>query len=49
MAMGVAFGTGMLIGWMRVRYGPHDEGDSTGSENVQDDIQRSYFLTPSEL
>ena len=44
MAMEVAFGTGMLIGWMRVRYVPHDEGDGTGSENVHNDIQRSYSL-----
>ena len=44
MAMEVAFGTGMLIGWMRVRYVPHDEGDGTGSENVHDDIQRSHSL-----
>jgi hypothetical protein len=43
-AMEVAFGTGMLIGWMRVRYVPHDEGDGTGSENVHNDIQRSYSL-----
>ena len=44
MAMEVAFGTGMLIGWMRVRYVPHDEGDGTGSENVHNFIQRSYSL-----
>ena len=44
MAMEVAFGTGMLIGWMRVRDVSHDEGDGTGSENVHDDIQRSYSL-----
>jgi hypothetical protein len=43
-AMDVAFGTGMLIGWIRVRYVPHDEGDGTGSENVHNDIQRSYSL-----
>jgi len=44
MAMDGAFRTGMLIGWMRVRYGPHDEDDGTGSENAHDDIQRSHSL-----
>ena len=44
MAMDVAFGTGMLIGRMRVRYVSHDEGEGTRSENVYDDIQRSYSL-----
>jgi hypothetical protein len=34
----------MLIEWIRVRYVPHDEGDGTGSENVHNDIQRSYSL-----